>query len=434
MKVEVVVPQIGEAVAALKLTNWLKAVGDPVKKGDVLFEIDSDKAIVEVESFVDGTLAEILAPADSDVMPQQVVARIEAAGDEGVAAAPASISTAPPPPDQRGNGHKASPVAQRLATDLGVDLGDIAGSGPGGRIVTEDVRQFAESRAARADGAATRLNASPKARRLSREMGVDLSGLRAAHPDGMIRVRDVEKAAKTLAPAASAPGAASAPQPLSKLRQTVAQRTQASKQTVPHFYLMVDVDMTQAEYLRDYCRGNPAWDRPPTYTDLLLRACALALAEMPSVNRSYDAGGLAVRGSINIGVAVDSEAGLVVPVIAGVDRLGLREVSLALRGAAERARKGTLKPGDLGEKSMVISNLGMYAVNTFIAIIDQPDPMILAVGRVADRLAPLNGQPVVLPMCTLTLSADHRVLDGAQAARFLERIKSHLENPYALMG
>lgn len=422
MRIEVVVPQIGEAVAALKLLAWLKSPGDRVEKGDVLFEIDSDKAVVEVESFVSGTLSEILALAGSDVMPQQVVAHIETAVEVKAAALPE-------PP---GKTYKASPVAQRLASELGVNLAKVAGSGPGGRIITQDIRQFAGHTDAKPDGAVRRANASPLAKRLARESGIDLASVAASHTDGMIRAHDVELAAKaTLAPP---PLSINGTQPLSKLRQTIAQRTQASKQTVPHFYLMTDVEMTQAQRLRAYCRDTLAWEKPPTYTGLLLRACALALKDMPAVNQSYTSGGLLPRECTNIGVAVDTPAGLIVPVILDVDKRSLRQVALDLHNAAERARKGALKPADMGEKSMVISNLGMYTVDTFIAIIDQPDPMILAVGRVAERFVPVHGQPVIMPMCTLTLSADHRVLDGAAAARFLEHIKAHLENPYTLLG
>jgi pyruvate dehydrogenase E2 component (dihydrolipoamide acetyltransferase) len=155
---------------------------------------------------------------------------------------------------------------------------------------------------------------------------------------------------------------------------------------------------------------------------------------MPAVNVIYTDSGLVQRDTVHIGVAVSSDDGLLAPVIAGVDRLSLRQTSAALSDVAARARTGRLKPADTGDKSMVISNLGMFAVDTFIAIIDQPDPMILAVGRIADRVVPFNGAPAIRPMCTLTLSIDHRALDGVQGAQFLERIKAHLEYPYALMG
>jgi pyruvate dehydrogenase E2 component (dihydrolipoamide acetyltransferase) len=426
VRVEILVPQIGEAVAELMLVNWLKQVGDTVQKGDVLFEIDSDKAIVEVEAFVDGTLAEVLAPAGSAVMPQDVVAYIET-----------TAVAAPDIPSKTDNGRKATPVAQRVARELDVDLDKVTGSGPGGRITAEDVQRFAHSetsaRSHAVTGSPTRVNASPKAKRLAREFNIDLKALRGTGVDGMIRVKDVE-AAREVAPQPVAATDSTSQQVLSKLRQTIADRTSQSKQEVPHFYLMVDADMTRANELLDHCRDKPGWERLPTYTDILVRACALSLVEFPAANRSYGAGGLIVRESINIGVAVNTDEGLVVPVIRTADRLNLREVSQGLRAVTSRARQGRLKPADLGEKSMVVSNLGMYSVDRFIAIIDMPDPMILAVGRVAERVIPQNGQVAIRPMCTLSLSVDHRALDGVLAAQFLGRVKDHLENPYEIMG
>ncbi|MCC6802856.1 MAG: 2-oxo acid dehydrogenase subunit E2 [Anaerolineae bacterium] len=421
MKTDIVVPQIGEAVAELTLTNWIKHVGDPVRKGDVLFEIDSDKAIVEVEAFVDGTLVQILAPDGSAVMPQDVVAYVETEPLSADDAQP--LANAAP-----ANGHKASPVAQRVAADLGIDLTEITGSGHKGRILRDDVQHQHTSR---------RVNASPKARELARAMQIDLLTVVPTAADGMIRAADLEAIAPAdepppvvTAPVVPAP-AASAP---SRLRQIIAQRTQQSKQTIPHFYLMADVDMTEVDRLRAHCREHLGWEKAPTYTDILLRACACALRDMPAVNVTYTDSGLAQRSAVHIGVAVSSDDGLFVPVVPNVDRLSLREASQALRDTAQRARVGRLKPGDTGDKSMVVSNLGMYPVDAFIAIIDQPDPMILAVGRVADRIVPVGGQAVIRPMCTLTLSVDHRALDGAQAAQFLGRIKEHLEHPYYLMG
>jgi pyruvate dehydrogenase E2 component (dihydrolipoamide acetyltransferase) len=192
--------------------------------------------------------------------------------------------------------------------------------------------------------------------------------------------------------------------------------------------------MSEANRLRDYCRDLPGWERAPTYTDILIRACALSIVDMPSVNRSYGDAGFIERQQIGIGVAVAAEAGLIVPTLPDADQLSLQSIAENLRALAQRARSGRLKPADLGEKSMVISNLGMYGVDAFIAIIDMPDPMILAVGQVAERLVPVNGQAVIKPMCTLSLSVDHRVLDGVQGAQFLALVKNRLENPFDIMG
>lgn len=441
MRVEVVVPQIGEAVSELTLVTWHKQRGDTVKSGDVLFEIDSDKAIVEVEAYVDGTLVEVLSGDGSSVMPRDIVGVIETEAVDAAAelAAPSPHEEAPAAPAidaVDGNGKRVSPVAQRMASEMGVDVASITGSGPRGRIIATDIQRHLQPDVRPA--AVGRVNASPKAKRLAREWGVDLSQLTGTGVDGMIRVLDVESARPAVsAPAAPAPvvpapaGTAAA---LSKLRQTVALRTQQSKQQVPHFYLMVDVNMSQAKALRSYCVDTAGWERPPTYTAILLRACALALSEFPWANQSYHNQALVSRESVHIGVAVDTAEGLMAPVIRDVKQLNLRQTSENLRDMAQRAQSGRLKPTDMGEKSMTLSNLGMYSVDQFIAIIDQPDPMILAVGRIADRVVPLDGQVSIQPMCTLTLSVDHRVLDGAQGAKFLERVKSCLENPYQILG
>ncbi len=429
MPIEIVVPQIGEAVAELTLTTWLKAAGDAVKKGEVLFEIDSDKAIVEVEAFVAGTLVEILVPDGSAVMPQQVVARLQPDGESAEPAIEAPATKEQPitkPPA----GPKITPVAQRLAADLGVNLALVNGSGPGGRITADDVRQSANHR----DTQPTRINASPKARNRARELQVDLTTITGTGVGGLIRVKDVEQFAPVMVADEVLPAMPGIAEPLSKLRQTIANRTTQSKQTVPHFYLLADVNMSQVNNLRTYCRETLGWAKAPTYTDVLVRASALALRHLPEVNRHYTAAGLVNHDGVNIGVAIHTKGGLVAPVIVDADRLDLQATSQALRDLAGRAREGRLKAADTGQKSLVISNLGMYSVDAFVAIIDMPDPMILAVGQVADRVVAVNGQPLVQPMCTLTLSVDHRALDGVPAARFLEQIKQQLENPFEILN
>jgi pyruvate dehydrogenase E2 component (dihydrolipoamide acetyltransferase) len=375
-------------------------------------------------------------------MPQQVVALLTPLG---------AAATAETLPVARNDGvaeeppknHRPSPVAQRMATDLGVDLAHVIGSGPGGKIVATDVRAAA---AGKPDDPPARSPVSPKARRLAASLGLDLALVQGTGPDGLITVDDVELAAgggngaAEAAPEPAAPaavGSSALPdgiEPYSKLRQTIATHMVASKRNVPHFYLMAEVDMTQSQGLRAYCRDVLGAERPPTYTSIITRACALALRDLPQLNVYHTEQGLGRRASIDIGVAVNVADGLIVPIIRGADRLTLDATNRGIAEAAGRARSGRLRPDDMGPKSLSISNLGMAGIDAFVAIIDEPDPMILAVGRVAERVVPVEGQIVIRPMSTLTLSVDHRVLDGMQGAEFLMRVKQHLENPFELLG
>lgn len=436
MAIDIVVPQIGEAVSELQIVAWHKQVGDSVRQGEVLFEVDSDKAIVEVQAFADGTLQEIIHGSGSSVLPQQVVARLIPADEaEQTPESPQEEANSVPKVPAVKTTARVTPLAQRIADDLGVEVENITGTGPSGRVTVEDVRSFAEHESM--SNSALRASVSPKARRLAKDRGVSLDGISGSGIDGMIVVRDLDKAADRLDSLPVAMSNASGVEDggaLSKLRQRTAERTTASKQQVPHFYLMVDVDMTAVDNLRTYCRKHHEWERQPTYTDILTRACALALAQLPEVNYSYSQGQLVARHAIGVGIAINTPKGLIAASIENADKLNLKQTSDQIRELVDRAREGRLRPNDFTPKSMVISNLGMYGIDTFVAIIDQPDPMILAVGRVAERAVPQDGQVVIKPMCTLTLSVDHRVLDGVQGARFLERIKTLLENPFELLG
>ena len=436
--IEIVVPQLGEAVSEVTLVQWFKKEGDWVEKDEVLFEVDTDKTVVEVEAFAEGTLVEILSANGSKVLPLQVVGLMTATGEQ--ASVPrAAVESKTAPTVAVLSTPKATPLARNVADQLGVDLIDVEGTGFSNRVMADDVRRYnsagdGKEAVGTNDKRAPRVAASPKARRLAKTLGVDLSGLVGTGADGLISVKDIERAAQTPQnqPVVSPTDVDILPP--SKLRKTIATRMQTSKQTVPHFYLMVEVDMMQAGNLRTYCQDKLGWERAPTYTDMMVRACALALTAMPQVNRIYTDQGFQPRNSVDIGVAVGVEEGLIVPVLQGVDRLGLQEISAGIRGMAQRARNSRLRPTDLSSKSMVVSNLGMYGIDAFYAIIDIPDPMILAAGRVTDRIVALGGRPVVRPLCTLTLSVDHRVLDGVLGAGFLTRVKDILENPYEVLG
>lgn len=404
---DVVVPQVGEAVAEIRLVRWLKEQGDAITKGEPLFELDTDKYVIEVEAVASGTLAEIFASPGSEVEPLQVVARL-------VPSDQFAAGRVPPPHA----GGTANPVERHIGAD----------SNPAQVAEPDDLKAAAQVSAT----SEHRVAATPKARRLARELGVNLATLVGTGQSGMVTGDDVERAA---ASRTATVGMELSPEELSRQERVVGARMQKSKQTVPHFYLLVDVDMTAAVQLRERCRTEPGWAHLPTYTDLVLAASAAAIARDPSVNVTLIDGQRVRRPSINIGIAVAADDGVVVPVVPQADRLDLRTLVEQARVLAERARARRLTPADTVEKSMVVSNLGMHGVDAFLAIIDPPDPLILAVGRVADRCVPIGGGDVgVRPACTLGLSVDHRLLDGVDGARFLALVREALEMPEQLLG
>lgn len=438
MAVELVVPQVGEAVAEVTIVEWLKKPGDVVKKGEVLFLVDTDKAIVEVEAFTDGVLVEISAPDGSAVMPRQVVGILSKKGESIERSEPNEIAAS----EVKSLGDvglpKVSPVAVKLANEMNIDLTQIEGSGHNGRIMVEDVHRFASNRVPEDEGETSkepkkRMPITPKARLLAEELGVNISMVVGTGKNGLINTQDVEKAAAQRNTTKLQEQDKEALIPYTKRRRAIAKKMLESKQSVPHFYLMADVDMTQVVRLRNHCVEKMNWDRPPTYTDVIVRACALSLSKMPEVNALFGDEGAIRRNSVDIGIAVGLDDGLIVPVLANADQISLQETSKSLRKVIERVNEGRLHEGDLGQKSMVVSNLGMYGVDAFIAIIDIPDPMILAVGRVRDRVVPFEGQPIICPYCTLTLSIDHRALDGVLGAKFLQRVTGYIEDPFKLL-
>lgn len=379
--IDIVVPQVGEATSEVVLARWLKEPGDRVCKGEPLFEVDTDKYVVEIEAFETGTLEEVLVPAGAEVMPLQVVARLVPEGGD---------------PDQPSSPEPAAADRARVAAE------------PTPSVL-----------------------ASPKARRTAAELGVPIETLagKGTGPDGLITAEDVEAASEE--PRRSGPQGAR--RPLTGPRRVIAERTVASKREVPHFYLWVDADMYEAGRLREQCTGELGWERPPSITDLLVAACGRALSALPEANVSYVDGTLVQRGRADVGIAVSLDDGVVVPVLRDVGERDLESVSLELRALLERARTRRLRDGDLDDRSLVVSNLGMHGVDGFAAIIDLPDPMILAVGRLADRCVPVEGAPGVRPMCTLSLSVDHRAFDGVLGARFLSSVRQRLEDPWDLL-
>jgi pyruvate dehydrogenase E2 component (dihydrolipoamide acetyltransferase) len=428
MPTNVIMPALELAQETGKVLRWMKAPGDTVRKGEPIVEIETDKVTVEIESPASGILSSVTAQ-EGDVVPVgQTIAVIAAAGE---------VSTATLSPVGRGQGEggraegiKASPLARRIAEEHGVDLTRIKTAS--GKIEKADVLAFVESRrvAAPGNGAAVRLvAASPKARRLAVERGVELGALRGSGPGGAVLTVDVP-----VGPVATPPLTLPSPQRgegVSTVWRIMAERMTASWTTAPHFYLVREVNVARLVAWLGTARKQTG--ARITYTDLLVKLVAATLAQHPRVNVSWKDGALERHTEINIGLAVALEDGLVVPVIARADTLGLKDIAARREDVVTRAQAGKLRPPDIQGGVFTISNLGMYGVDAFSAIVNPPQAAILAVGRIADRVVPVNGQPAVQPTMTLTLSCDHRALDGARGAQFLGALADLIEEPLALL-
>jgi pyruvate dehydrogenase E2 component (dihydrolipoamide acetyltransferase) len=444
MVTEVILPVLGETMNEGTIVSWSKREGDRVRKGDPLFTLESDKATLEVEAQADGVLRQILVPAGQTVPILTPVGLITASSDEDLsayrphpspsaAASPSATAssqreTAPGSPAEPGR-VIASPRARRLARERGVDLSHVSGTGPGGRIAERDVAASLESGPSRraSDLASGEGRASPLAQRLAADLGVDLSKLQGSGPAGRITRQDVERA-RPASVAATPPGV---PRPLTRTQRLMAERMVASFTTAPHFYLHTDVDARALVNLRGSLleRVESETGVRLTYTDLLVKLCALTLARHPQAMAQWTKDGLILHQHVNVGVAVDTPGGLVVPVIRDADGLTLAEIARRRSDLSERARLGRLTPQDLELGVFTLTNLGMFPVDAFDAILNPPQAAILAVGRIKERALVEGGSVVAAPMMTLSLSVDHRVLDGAMAARFLGDFVEWIETP-----
>jgi pyruvate dehydrogenase E2 component (dihydrolipoamide acetyltransferase) len=391
MATEVKLPRLGQGMESGTIVKWLKSEGEPVEKGEPLYELDTDKVTQEVEAEASGVLLKI-AIAEGEVEVGKTIGFI---GDQGESVAaeeasakrveePAEEPKAPAPEAQGSNGSsngriKASPLARRIAQERGVDLAQIRGTGPDGRIVAEDVE---------------RAGAQPAAAAL---------------------------------PAAAVPSAEVESRPLSNVRKTIARRlTQAW--TVPAFQLTVNADMSRANELVTKQRElNP--DVRITITDVLTKVCAQALMRHRDMNVQYAGDALLAFPSADVGIAVAAPQGLVVPVVHGAERLTIAQIAEVRADLVGRARDGKLRTDDLEGGTFTISNLGMFDVDQFIAVLNPPQASILAVGATRDQVVPVEGELHILPLMTMTLTCDHRAVDGATGAEFLRTIKAFLENP-----
>jgi pyruvate dehydrogenase E2 component (dihydrolipoamide acetyltransferase) len=393
---EVILPRLGQGMESGTIVRWLKSEGEPVEKGEPLFELDTDKVTQEVEAEASGVLLRIEV-AEGEVPVGETVAFIGAEGEEAPASAE-KPAEAPAREQEREEG-RAAEVAERQ-----------------------------EQPAAASNG---RIKASPLARRMARERGIELSGIRGTGPDGRIVAEDVERAeAGGPAPAAlPAPVPAGEVErvPLTNIRKTIARRLTEAWQ-IPVFQLQASADMTRVDALVARLREREP-DVRVTVTDVLTKVCARALMRHREVNAEFTEDAILLHPTANVGLAVAAPQGLVVPVIRSAERLALTEIAGARAELVGRARENRLRAEDLEGGTFTISNLGMYAVERFTAVLNPPQAAIVAVGATEERVVPADGGTAVRPLLTLTGTFDHRAVDGAPAAAFLQTLKESLEDP-----
>jgi pyruvate dehydrogenase E2 component (dihydrolipoamide acetyltransferase) len=417
MPTTVIMPALELAQETGKVLRWIKAPGDTVRKGEPIVEIETDKVTVELESPAAGVLRDVTAH-EGDVIPVgQPIAMIYAA-DEATAASEAGNGR-----QADGDPIKASPLARKLAAEHGVDLAAVKSAS--GKIEKADVLAHVEQREA-----ARHAPASPKARRLASERGLDLRALRGSGPDGAVLATDLPTPTPTPLPGDRA--GVRGGEGVSNIWRIMADRMTASWTSAPHFYLVREVNVSRLIAWRE--RVGKGGGARVTYTDLLVRLVAAALVRHPAANAAWANGTITRHAEINIGLAVAVDDGLVVPVLHRADTLDVAAIAARREDLVTRAQAGKLRPADIQGGGFTVSNLGMYGVDAFNAIVNPPQAAILAVGRIADRVVALNGQPAVQPTMVLTLSCDHRALDGARGAQFLGTLADLIEEPLALLA
>jgi len=389
----VILPKLGLTMDEGRIVAWHKREGEAVARGDVLFEVETDKATMEVESATAGILRKILYDADATAPVATVIALITDTADEPLPADAVTLGAAAPKPSLRAD---PQPRSAR---------------GPPGARGPSEPQPLAPS----SDG--DRVRSSPAARKRAQELGVAIAAISGTGPGGRVTLEDVEGAAT--APASPATSGGERREPLSRMRRAIGERMTQSVRDQPQFSISRDVDMTAANEKRSQMGAS--------YTDVIVAACAKALRDHPRLRARIDEGSLVTPDAINVGIAVALDDGLLVPVIGDADRKGLGELAREREDLERAARSGKLRADAVAGAVVTVSNLGTLGVDRFTAIVNPPEAAIMAVGRVSDRVVAKGGSPAVRPVVTLTLSVDHRVADGATAARYLSAVAERLE-------
>lgn len=443
MAAEVVMPALEMAQDSGRLVRWLKAEGEFVHKGEPLMEIETDKVVVEIEASGSGVLSNVTAHPGDDVPVGQVIALLQPVGEPLPAAREAPPGSAPALP-HLGRSMPVTPVARRLAAEHALAVAQIPVAAEARRITKDDVLSYLKSRQdlAGITAVSPRLRrASPKARRLASEAGLELGTLAASGPGGAVLAADVDKAvtqSSQSSPASSPPARPSGEYtalPLSGMRKVIASRLHASYQAAPHVALSLSADMTQVLHLCESLQAaaQARLGHRLTLTAVLCKVLGSALLEHPRLNAHLVEQELRQFSTVHLGVAVALADGLIVPVIRHSERAPLFSIQAALLDLAERARQGRLGLDEVSGSTFTLSNLGMFGIEHFTSILNAPEVGILSVGAVKDTAVGVDGQLALRPMMQMTLNVDHRAIDGAVGAAFLKTLRELLENPYLLL-
>jgi pyruvate dehydrogenase E2 component (dihydrolipoamide acetyltransferase) len=476
MSVEIVMPKLSDTMEEGTILKWLKHEGDEVSRGEVLAEVETDKADMELEAAEEGVLREIKIGEGESAAVGAVIALVDekgagkATGGPETEAAATSASAAMPaqreaPTRRDAPEHREAPARREgAATERAAGAGATrAAAGASGRDVrprppSEDApvpRRAAvlgvEPTTAGDGNGEARVKASPSARKIAAERGIDLRSVRGSGPDGRIVKEDVASAEGDEAPrprdeVAARPPANARPAPaaepsgqvserheLSRMRQSIARRMSESFREVPHFYVTAEIDMTEAVRLKDALQASELYATPIGYTHMILKATALALRRHPRLNASYRDGAIEMHADVNIGMAVALEDGLIVPVLQRVAERSLADIAVEAHRLVEQAHQGRFGRDDLSGGTFTVSNMGMLDIEDFTAVINPPQAAILAVGAIKERPVARGGRLAVARTMRVTVSCDHRIIDGVVAGHFLEELKRLLENPIILV-
>jgi pyruvate dehydrogenase E2 component (dihydrolipoamide acetyltransferase) len=436
MATPIQMPALSPTMKEGTITKWLKKEGDKISSGDAIAECETDKSNLEIEAYEDGVLLKILVKEGESAPVGAPIGFIGEKGEKVDASAAAPAPAAKPAEAPKAQAAPQAPAQKPSAAPAKPAAPAPARAQTQGQVVP--LRPAPEPSAS--DG---RLRASPLARKMAETQGLDLSGVAGSGPQGRIIKRDVEQAMtqggaarKVAAPAFAPVGAAAFERrepevlPMSNMRKVIAQRMAEVKPGVPHFYLTVDIEMDAAMRIREEAK---ALESKVSVNDIIIKAAAVALRRLPKMNVSLQNDRILQFSNVDVGVAVAIEDGLITPVVRDADLKGLAAISAEARDLAERARRKALKPQEYSGGALTVSNLGMYGIDNFIAVINPPQAAILAVGAVAEKVVAKDGQVVVRKMMSATLSGDHRVIDGALGAQYLKELKTLLEHPMRLL-